>query len=139
MTSRGKRQSNLRLILTTRRHDIQLELDGRRRNRRAGRANQGGDDLEHSEADNQGEMALALLHMKVEMVTRIDMALARLDAGQYGSCAECEREISERRLEALPFAVRCQTCEETLEQEQTRARTETRSSPGPSVFSELRT
>ena len=43
---------------------------------------------------------------------RIDDALVRLDAGQYGSCLECAREISERRLRALPFAVRCQACED---------------------------
>ena len=41
----------------------------------------------------------------------------RLDAGKYGSCLECAREISERRLRALPFAVRCQACEDCREQD----------------------
>jgi RNA polymerase-binding transcription factor DksA len=48
--------------------------------------------------------------------------LVRLDAGKYGVCFECEDEISERRLRALPFAVRCQACEERREQEQGAAR-----------------
>lgn len=50
-------------------------------------------------------------------VARIDDALMRLDAGKYGSCLECAREISEQRLRALPFAVRCQACEERREQD----------------------
>jgi DnaK suppressor protein len=52
------------------------------------------------------------LRIRAETLTRIDEALLRLDAGKYGSCLECGREISERRLRALPFAVRCQVCEE---------------------------
>jgi len=51
-------------------------------------------------------------------LTRINEALFLLHAGQYGSCVECEGETSERRLRALPFAVRCQACEETYETKQ---------------------
>jgi len=40
---------------------------------------------------------------------------AILKAGKYGSCVDCEGEIAEQRLRALPFAVRCQACEETRE------------------------
>ena len=53
--------------------------------------------------------------MRADTATRIDAALARLDAGKYGSCFDCERDIAERRLRALPFAVRCQGCEEQRE------------------------
>jgi DnaK suppressor protein len=41
----------------------------------------------------------------------IDLALADMDAGRYGTCAECEEPISERRLKALPFATRCVECQ----------------------------
>jgi DnaK suppressor protein len=76
------------------------------------------DDLEAADADIQGDIDVALLHMRAETLTRINEALFLLDAGQYGSCVECEGEISERRLRALPFAVRCQACEETYETKQ---------------------
>ena len=39
--------------------------------------------------------------LPAETMTRIDQALVRLDAGQCGSCFDCGREISERRLRAL--------------------------------------
>jgi DnaK suppressor protein len=46
---------------------------------------------------------------------RIDAALARIDQGSYGACADCGEEIEPRRLAALPHAVRCQDCEEARE------------------------
>jgi DnaK suppressor protein len=58
---------------------------------------------------------MALLQMSAESLLRIDEALVRLDAGEYGSCFECAGEIAERRLRALPFAVRCVACEERRE------------------------
>lgn len=41
------------------------------------------------------------------VVEEIDEALARIDAGTYGTCAECGQEIPEERLAALPYAVLC--------------------------------
>jgi RNA polymerase-binding transcription factor DksA len=56
--------------------------------------------------------------MRSETLTRLDAALVRLDAGQYGSCVECDGPIGQRRLRVLPFTVRCETCEERREQAQ---------------------
>jgi DnaK suppressor protein len=67
-------------------------------------------------------------------VTRIDEALVRLDAGEYGSCRECGSGIAEQRLRALPFAVRCQACEERREQAQGRARQLAQRRGGFSLF-----
>jgi len=60
--------------------------------------------------------------MKGQTLGRVREALARLDAGEYGYCAECGGEIAERRLRALPFAVRCTACEESHEQQAARER-----------------
>jgi DnaK suppressor protein len=43
-------------------------------------------------------------------VIRIDAALTRLSAGDYGYCAKCDEEISKKRLEldpAVPLCIRC--------------------------------
>jgi len=73
------------------------------------------DDGEVADVDVQEDIELALIQIKQETIERIDAALARLEAGQYGCCVECGDEISEARLRALPFAVRCVECEETRE------------------------
>ena len=43
-------------------------------------------------------------------LTEIDAAVARLEAGTYGSCGRCGLPIGEARLEALPAARTCITC-----------------------------
>lgn len=73
------------------------------------------DEAESSEAEIQDDIELALLQMKAETLKKIRKALAHLEEGSYGYCCECGEEIAERRLRALPFAVRCTGCEEVLE------------------------
>jgi len=41
---------------------------------------------------------------------QIDAAIARIDAGEYGICKDCEQEIDPRRLAALPYALLCTEC-----------------------------
>lgn len=45
---------------------------------------------------------------------QVDDALARMDAGTYGLCANCGRPIPPERLEVRPFAVHCVACAEKL-------------------------
>jgi DnaK suppressor protein len=42
-------------------------------------------------------------------------ALARIDAGTYGLCEDCGRNIPKQRLDALPYTTLCVTCEEKRE------------------------
>ena len=53
--------------------------------------------------------------MKGETLNKVNEALRRLEEGTYGNCFECGDEIAGPRLRALPFAVRCQACEERRE------------------------
>ena len=41
----------------------------------------------------------------------VDAALARLDAGRYGTCTSCGKRIGAERLEALPSAALCIDCQ----------------------------
>jgi DnaK suppressor protein len=59
---------------------------------------------------------LALMEMKSETLGQIDEAIRRLEAGAYGTCAHCGREIAEARLKALPFATLCLECQENQEE-----------------------
>src|SRR5215218_3491505 len=46
-------------------------------------------------------------------LNEIDAALARIDAGTYGTCVHCGAAIPEERLELRPFAVGCVACSTT--------------------------
>lgn len=47
-----------------------------------------------------------------QTLIRIDNALQRLKAGEYGVCTSCGVEIPQRRLEVVPYAELCITCAE---------------------------
>ena len=42
----------------------------------------------------------------------VDAALGRLDSGTYGKCENCGGEINPERLEAMPTATLCSSCQE---------------------------
>jgi RNA polymerase-binding transcription factor len=46
------------------------------------------------------------------VLTEIDAAEARLDAGTYGRCALCKSSIPIERLEILPYVAHCVSCQE---------------------------
>ena len=70
---------------------------------------------EQSVNDFVRDVDFALMQMKSQTLLKIDEALHRLEQGSYGRCAECEDEIPEARLKALPFATRCRQCQEQYE------------------------
>jgi RNA polymerase-binding transcription factor len=120
------RYSELKRMLEERRRDLQAEVQGRMRDVRAesqgGKSHEVFDDVESSEADIQDDIELALIQMKSETLNKINDALGRLEHGDYGYCFECGSEIAEKRLRALPFAVRCKACEEVREVAEQRER-----------------
>jgi DnaK suppressor protein len=116
MTTDTDRTSLLTQMLTERRREIGSVVDSRIRDGRQRQPKEVGDIGEDSATLNQDDLEIALLQMRAETVNRIDEALARLAADQYGACAVCGLEISERRLRALPFAVRCKRCEDRREE-----------------------
>ena len=126
-TKTTSRYSELKKMLDERQREIQTEVQGKMRNVReegtwGGKQNEVLDAVESSEADIQDEIEFALIQMKAETLNKIDEALHRLEEGTYGFCFECGEEISEKRLRALPFAVRCKDCEEAREVKQQRDR-----------------
>jgi DnaK suppressor protein len=107
-------------MLHDRQRDLEDVLRHRVRHVPSDRPTGGLDETEHAEADYQEHIEVALIQMKGETLRRAQEALVRLDAGEYGDCAECGGEIAQQRLRALPFAVQCRACEEFCEQQATR-------------------
>jgi DnaK suppressor protein len=136
-----ERYGELRRILEERRREILSEVHEKIRDVRTegvGSPAHGVlDAAESSEADIQEDIEFALLQMKSETLNRIDEALRKLEDGTYGNCFECGEEISERRLRALPFAVRCKDCEEAREVAQQRERTLSQRRGASSLFLDM--
>jgi len=125
--SSRSRYSELKQMLQERQREIQAEVQGKMRNVRAegtwgGKLNEVLDAVESAEADIQEDIEFALVQMKSETLNKINDALGRLEQGDYGNCFDCGEEIAEKRLRALPFAVRCKDCEEAREVAEQRER-----------------
>ena len=67
------------------------------------------------DAIQQQQMALANQQQSTELLRRIELALQRIDSGEYGSCLQCEEPIAVARLQAQPFASLCLDCQSARE------------------------
>src|SRR5437867_9566369 len=121
------RYSELKQMLDERRREIHAEVQGKMRGVReegtwGGKLNEVLDAVESAEADIQEDLEFALVQMKSETLNKITDALGRLEQGNNGNCFDCGEEIAEKRLRALPFAVRCKDCEQAREDAEQRER-----------------
>src|SRR5881397_815550 len=136
------RYSELKQMLVGRRREIQAEVQGKMRGVRqegswGGKLNEVLDAVESAEADIQEDLEFALVQMKSGTLNKINDALGRLEQGTYGNCFECGDEIGEKRLRALPFAVRCKDCEEAREVAEQRERQMAQRRGSPSLFFDM--
>ncbi len=60
-------------------------------------------------------LAEGLAESERALLTAIDEALTRMDAGSYGICRHCGKRISEERLEAKPWSQYCVDSAKDLE------------------------
>jgi DnaK suppressor protein len=61
------------------------------------------------------ELALDSLSRNWRTAALVSQALVRIEKGVFGICAECEEPIMEKRLQALPWAKYCITCQEKVD------------------------
>ncbi|PIP95103.1 MAG: hypothetical protein COW00_17470 [Bdellovibrio sp. CG12_big_fil_rev_8_21_14_0_65_39_13] len=83
----------------------QLELDKQR-----SRAPLSADSEEQAVELQNDEVVNALDAMEVNELNLVNLALKRIEDGNYGECASCGEAISANRLKAVPFATTCINC-----------------------------
>ena len=133
------RYDELKKMLEDRRRELMSEVQGKIRDVRSDNMKDREvlDQGESSEVDIQEDIEFALIQMKSETLNKIDAAIRRLGEGTYGDCFECGDEISEARLRALPFAVRCKDCEEARETAELRERMMAKRSGSSALFFDM--
>ena len=68
------------------------------------------DPADAGSASFERETAQSLSNHSRRLLTQIDDALRRMDAGSYGLCERCGEAIEPERLEAIPYATMCMEC-----------------------------
>jgi DnaK suppressor protein len=66
-------------------------------------------------ADDDEAVIVARLHAVHRLIADSEQALARIDDGTYGTCQRCSREIPLARLEVVPHARYCVTCQQYMD------------------------
>src|SRR3954452_8585614 len=67
------------------------------------------DEVQHA---GERELAIRNLDRETNLLRNVRGALARIEDGSYGVCLHCEEDINPKRLNAVPWAPYCITCQE---------------------------
>jgi len=62
------------------------------------------------------EFLFSLSNTERETLQLVDEALLRIGDKNFGTCASCEGEMEKKRLEAIPWAKHCLSCQQKQEQ-----------------------
>lgn len=73
------------------------------------------DDLDNIQQLAEHDLAARLLESRSRRLRDVHAAMDHVREGTYGICCDCEEEISWRRLEAVPWAIRCAACQQDHE------------------------
>lgn len=73
------------------------------------------DAVDQASADVDRSLNATMKNRERDILWQIDEALARIEAGTFGECVQCEEEISEARMRAYPATSLCIDCQAELE------------------------
>lgn len=72
------------------------------------------DEIQHA---SERDLAICNADRDSLLLRQIHAALRRIHDGSFGTCIECEWEISPKRLAAVPWASRCIQCREAADRD----------------------
>jgi DnaK suppressor protein len=96
----------------------QAELAKVLRNREGIAIEKSPDALDEVQHAAERELAIRNLDRESHLLRNVRAALQRIDEGTYGICLHCDEEISQKRLEAVPWAAYCIRCQELVDRSQ---------------------
>ena len=98
-----QREELIKKILHTVNHEIDLKQDDM------------ADDLDLASVLADQNFNLRLRGRERRLMNKIDYALQRIDANEFGECVVCEEPIALKRLRARPVTTMCIECKEEEE------------------------
>ena len=107
----------MRTTLAGQKQQILLQLDEEIREGKESGLDEGMDTYDLASEERDREIHLILSDRDRDKLQAIENALERIEEGEYGICKDCEEEIAQARLEALPFTRLCVACQEEREKE----------------------
>jgi DnaK suppressor protein len=73
-----------------------------------------GDEGDLSQRSHEEWLFLNRNSIEMKLLREVEQALRRVTSGDFGICHRCEEPISPKRLDAIPWAKYCVTCQEHI-------------------------
>src|SRR5579863_6583743 len=73
------------------------------------------DQMDEIQYASERDLAIQNVDRESALLRQVQAALRRIQDGSFGTCFDCERAISPKRLAAVPWASRCIECQETAD------------------------
>lgn len=75
------------------------------------------DPMDEIQYASERDLAIGNVDRESTLLRNVKAALRRIHDGSFGTCMECESEISPKRLAAVPWAQRCILCQEIADRD----------------------
>jgi DnaK suppressor protein len=75
------------------------------------------DQMDEIQYASERDLAIRNVDRESILLRDVKAALRRIREGSFGTCIECEGEISPKRLAAVPWAPRCIQCQDAAERD----------------------
>ncbi len=73
------------------------------------------DEGDHAAVNNNSMVESAIVQQQEQELREINIALSKIEIGEYGTCVMCEDDIGFQRLKVKPHAIYCIDCREIVE------------------------
>ncbi|HUD98182.1 MAG TPA: TraR/DksA family transcriptional regulator [Bryobacteraceae bacterium] len=75
------------------------------------------DQMDEIQYASERDLAIRNVDRDSLLLRQVKAALRRIHDGSFGTCIECDWEISPKRLAAVPWALRCIGCQEAADRD----------------------
>ena len=106
--------ANYRKILENKAEEVRLSMSAQKAAQVVARLDIPSDEGDLSQQHHEEWIFLNRNSIDMKLLREISGALHRMDHDHYGVCMECEEPISAKRLDAVPWAKYCVTCQEKI-------------------------
>ena len=106
--------SNYRKMLESKAEEVRQSMSAQKAAQVVARLDVPSDEGDLSQQHHEEWIFLNRNTIDMKLLREISDALHRIDTDSYGICMECEEAISTKRLNAVPWARYCVTCQEMI-------------------------
>lgn len=114
--AKNKKYGNYKKVLQKKADELRRSMSAQRVSQAVSRQEHLSEEGDLSQQSHEEWIFLNRNTLDVKLLREVQDALMRIEHGAYGICYECEEPISQKRLDAVPWAKYCVPCQERIAQ-----------------------